>query len=408
MRVRIQKLICALLCVSLLTAFAAASGTRLPILMYHDITSDPAAVNSMTVTEERFRLDMEFLQQYGYTALLPTDLLDIRQGMQPMPDKPIMVTFDDGYLSNYTLAYPVLQQTGLKAALAVVAANIQTDDYATEDRHILTWGELRDMSESGVFEIGLHTYNLHNPQYAGMTAPDGIDGVQRLRGETQSAYSARVGSDLSIGLSLLRQYTGQQTVNYFSYPFGAYDSWMPPLLAANNVGVSTLTNPGVADLSGGLHRLPRYRIEMNRSVAELLQQTDTAVPALAKVEVNGVLTTLPAYNINGSNFVRVRDVAKLLAGTSSGFDVQWNQPQYRVELTSFASYTPLGSEGAPLPQQTLRVQSLTQPTVVDDKANLVAAYNIGGNTFYKLRSLGDLCGFLVDWDETSQTIVVIS
>ena len=137
-----------------------------------------------------------------------------------------------------------------------------------------------------------------------------------------------------------------------------------------------------------------------------LRQTDQAVPALAAVSVNGELAKLPAYYINGNNYVRVRDVAVLLGGTGSAFNVEWNSGKNRVELQSFTPYTPLGTENAPLSGETRTVQSITEPTVADSVPSMVAAYNVDGYTYYKLRSLGDLCGFAVDWDEESQTVIV--
>ena len=124
------------------------------------------------------------------------------------------------------------------------------------------------------------------------------------------------------------------------------------------------------------------------------------------VSVNGELAKLPAYYINGNNYVRVRDVAVLLGGTGSAFNVEWNSGKNRVELQSFTPYTPLGTENAPLSGETRTVQSITEPTVADSVPSMVAAYNVDGYTYYKLRSLGDLCGFAVDWDEESQTVIV--
>lgn len=403
----IQKSVLALLVAAILISFGTcgAAEIKVPILMYHDITDDLSQLNSMRVTSERFRLDMEFLQQFGYTALLPADLIAIRDGTQQMPDKPVMVTFDDGYRSNYDIAYPILQQTGMKAVVAVVAYNMREEDDADPQRSSLTWGEIREMSESGVFEIGSHTYNLHNPEYKGMLAPDGVDGVKRRKGESRSGYIARVGGDLKTSLDLIRQHTERQ-VNYFAYPFGAYDSWMQPLLEKEGIAVSVLTNRGTADLGKGLYSLPRYGITMNEPLARLLQQSGKAVPTTAAVSVNGVAGKLPAYNIGGSNYVRVRDTAVLLNGTEKGFDVQWNEAQQRVELQSCTVYTPIGTENLPLPDQSRQVKSVTEPTMADGAAHMVAAYNIDGYTYYKLRSLGELCGFEVDWDGESQTVLV--
>lgn len=405
-RKRIRRIVAgSLLAVCCLCSSAGAATSSLPILMYHDLTQDGSATNSMTVTVERFRLDMEFLKEFEYTAVLPADLVAIKQGIQEMPQKPVMVTFDDGYRSNYDWAYPVLQQTGMKAAIAVVAHNIKTQAESSETRHSMTWEELQEITSSGVVEVGLHTYNLHNPQYSGNTAPDGINGVMRLRGESQDAYRLRVGGDLQMGINMIEQYLGQK-VHYFCYPFGAYDSWMQPLLQENGISVSTLTNAGTASVASSLYNLPRYGIRMEKPVSSLLRQREKAIPSQAAVMVNGEQHTLIAYNIGGNNYVRVRDVAVLLKDTASGFDVQWNEPLHRVELASFTPYTPIGSENEPLPTGQRTVQSIIEPTAADGSLHMIAAFNIDGCTYYKLRSLGELCAFGVDWDEASHTVLI--
>ena len=403
---------------------AVSTGVKIPILTYHDLTRDPDDVDDMTVTDERFRLDMEFLKEFGYTPLLSADLVAIHKGAAAMPDKPVMITFDDGYWSNYSIAYPILQQTGMKAVISVIAHNMEGDAPVIEDtpgeeaaeaeepaaepvRRRLSWQEMYEMVSSGLVEIGSHTYNAHNPQYGGNSAPDGINGVMRQEGETFSEYCERIGTDLRASLDLITQRTGQKQVLYFAYPYGAYDSWMDKLLDENGVAVSVLSNNGAsADISVSLRNLLRYGIKMHTSVAQMLRQTDTAAPALASVSVNGKQTKLPAYNIDGSNYVRVRDAAVLLLGTESGFDVQWNEGLRRVELQSRTVYEPLGTENEPLPAGSRTTQSIVEPTVVDGVANMVAAYQMDGCTYYKLRSLGDLCGFQVDWNEETQTVEV--
>ena len=413
-------------------AAAASAGVKIPILTYHDLTRDPNDIDDMTVTDERFRLDMEFLKEFGYTPLLSADLVAIHEGAAAMPDKPVMITFDDGYWSNYSIAYPILQQTGMKAVISVIAHNMEgdapvimeddapviedtpgeeaaeADEPATEPvRRRLSWQEMYEMVSSGLVEIGSHTYNSHNPQYGGNSAPDGINGVMRQEGETFSEYCERIGTDLRASLDLITQRTGQEQVLYFAYPYGAYDSWMDKLLDENGVAVSVLSNNGAsADISVSLRNLSRYGIKMHTSIAQMLRQTDTAVPALASVSVNGTQTKLPAYNIDGNNYVRVRDVAVLLLGTESGFDVQWNEGLRRVELQSRTVYEPLGTENEPLPAGSRTTQSIVEPTVADGVANMVAAYQMDGCTYYKLRSLGDLCGFQVDWNEETQTVEV--
>ena len=387
--------------------FCAAVHTQtMPVLMYHDLTEDPAAVNSLTVTGERFRMDMEFLQAYGYTPLLPSELAALRKNGGALPSRPVMITFDDGYRSNYEIAYPILQQTGMKAVIAVLGGNVDRATAAGEPRGFMTWDELREMAESGLVEVGSHTYGLHNGQYGGSLVPDGINGVMRRRGESQRAYRARVGGDLRRSIDGIVQHTGQKQVCYFAYPFGAYDSWMQQMLEENGVSVSVVTKAGAAAPLVSLHKMPRYAVRMDQPVSALLRRADSAVPTLAAISVNGAQSRLPAYHVDGHHFVRVRDVAMLLRQTASGFDVQWNAGQRRVELTSFAAYTPLGTELQPLPQGTRRLQSLPTPTMVDGAAHMVASYQAEGVTYYKLRSLGELCGFAVDWNSEAHLVEV--
>ena len=78
--------------VSCISCSAANTASKVPILMYHNLTNDPSAVTSMTITGERFQEDMEYLEYNGYTPLLSSDLIDIRAGKEAMPERPVMIT----------------------------------------------------------------------------------------------------------------------------------------------------------------------------------------------------------------------------------------------------------------------------------------------------------------------------
>ena len=113
---------------------AETQSSSMPILMYHDLTQDPNKTSSMTVTDERFRLDMEFLESFGYTPLFPSEVEEIGEGKRSLPARPVMITFDDGYLSNYTLAFPILQKYRMKATIFVIGATMgNTEHYKDTD-----------------------------------------------------------------------------------------------------------------------------------------------------------------------------------------------------------------------------------------------------------------------------------
>ena len=145
-----QRSIAAAAAVLALTAGLAAGAAEtqsssMPILMYHDLTQDPNKTSSMTITDERFRLDMEFLESFGYTPLFPSEVEEIGEGKRSLPARPVMITFDDGYLSNYTIAAPILQQTGMKATVALIASHIKDADDTDTSRHSLNWDEVKSI-----------------------------------------------------------------------------------------------------------------------------------------------------------------------------------------------------------------------------------------------------------------------
>lgn len=381
-----------------------ANYTPFPILMYHHITTDPSETNNITITDERFRLDMEFLQQFGYTALLPADVIEIQEKKQSAPEKPVMVTFDDGYFSNYQYAYPILRDTGMKAVIAVIGSNIVTED--KENRMFLKWQELREMRESGIIEVGSHTYNLHNPQYYGAIAPDGVNGVKRQKGESKAAYEERVGADLAMSIQQITENTGQAPMNFFAFPYGEGDRWIQPLLEENNVRMSVQTWKGKAGLTGKLYNLPRYGVKMEQSLSDILQETKSAKSGKLTVSIDGQTAELPAYWIDGRSYVRAGDAACLLRDTSYAFQPQWDETTSQTEINTQTPYQPTGNENRSLSLFGSIAHSTVEPTVIDGVSHMAAAYDIGKERFFNLTSLGELCGFAAVWDENAQCMYI--
>lgn len=272
----IRRIGAALLAAILLTmaSSAMASGPnalRIPILMYHHVTDgDAVDCNSMTVTTDRLRKDLFFLQKEGYTALLPRDLIDILAGKRAMPRKPIMITFDDGYESNYTLAYPLLRANDMKATIALVVSKIRRAGQASKGIPFLTWEECREMAASGLVEFGSHTNALHNLDHGGTPHGNGHDGIQRLAHEKHPAYLKRVGNDLHASVLAIYRELGTYC-RYFSYPFGARDPWFDNLLEREGISVTTTTVQKTANLWRGTKNLPRLRVTMQTSLADFLQ-----------------------------------------------------------------------------------------------------------------------------------------
>lgn len=126
------------------------------------------------------------------------------------------------------------------------------------------------------------------------------------------------------------------------------------------------------------------------------------------ITVDGKTAEPEVYNIDGSNFFKLRDVAKLLDGTDSQFSVTYDDAARTVSATSGESYTPVGGELTRGSDSSSTCVKSTQTISVNGITREIDAYNIGGSNFFRLSDLGDLLGFGVSYDEASRTVVVDS
>lgn len=189
--------------------------TELPIVMYHHILKEQTRLNKYTISPQEFRQDMEYIKNGGYTPIFLTELVESTHGGAPLPSKPVVITFDDGYESFYEYIYPILKEYGYKAVFSVVGQ--YTDQYSEADDHHIryshcTWEQLKEMSDSGLVEIGNHSYNLH-------VNKNGRHGAKKKQGENVEAYEEVLKKDIGLMQERCYEYLGEYPT-VFTYPFG--------------------------------------------------------------------------------------------------------------------------------------------------------------------------------------------
>ena len=235
-------------------------GRKLPVLMYHHVVEDGQECNDMTVTVSRLREDLQWLRDSGYTTVLPRELA----AGDPLPEKPVLITFDDGYRSNYNLAFPIFQEFEAKMVISVM---VYMQDNAASD--FITWAMCREMIDSGLIEIGSHTYLLHNlDERGGSFDPEGVNGVQRKPDETAEAFQTRVLDDIQRSYDLIAEKL-EVSPTFFAYPFGLTEPDADELIR-ELFPVTAVTLPKTANLTGGLYDLPRHTVTMNKSLDSIL------------------------------------------------------------------------------------------------------------------------------------------
>lgn len=145
---------------AILTKYKTKSGRNIPILEYHvvrnNIPDDESAY--LYVTPETFKEQIGTIKNSGYNFITFEDLKSIDDGEIEMPKNPIIITFDDGYLNNYTNAYPILDELGVNATFFVSTANIREESVPFDENklYFMSWDQLAEMEKSDTIDIESH------------------------------------------------------------------------------------------------------------------------------------------------------------------------------------------------------------------------------------------------------------
>lgn len=155
----------------------------------------------------------------------------------------------------------------------------------------------------------------------------------------------------------------------------------------------------------------RYTITPNASAstaATLPQSTSVKIqPSTHVVTVDGERVDPQGYNINGYNFYKLRDIAYILNGTDSRFNVTWDGANNRIVLTDDAAYQEVGGEMTSSASTAIKNVSESDSTIVlDGKTLSLTGYRINGNNYYKIRDVGSALGFSVDFDPETEIVLI--
>lgn len=240
----------------LLVAFSAtgpAAGTasrartlEVPILMYHRIdvlrASLPPMTRALTVDPDAFAKQMSLLHAQGFHAITQAQLLAALEQGAPLPLRPVMITFDDGYRDVLWNAAPTLARLGMPATEYVITGRISGPDPS-----FLTWPELHALEAHGI-EIGSHT-------------------VRHAALPLLSSTAAR--HELVNSRRALERHLGHPVL-WFAYPYGAEDARVVPLVREAGYALAVTTQSGTMQSSTAPLELHRYEVLDTTTAADLL------------------------------------------------------------------------------------------------------------------------------------------
>ncbi len=186
-----------------------------PFLYYHSIASLPGNVAGVPPAE--FAAQMKYLYDAGFSAVSLDQFYAAYEGKEKLPRKPVVITFDDGYPDNYSIAFPILKQYNFTAAFFVVTG------YMEPGQGMLTWDQLREMQAYGM-TIGSHT----------------VDHLElsklSLAEQKNEIFQSKAKIESELGTS----------VDYFCYPNGKFNQTTLSLLRQAGYKLAVTTAPGTA------------------------------------------------------------------------------------------------------------------------------------------------------------------
>ena len=213
------------------------------VLNYHKIANEH---KSLSVTLDDFEQHMKWLQEYGFTCITPGQLYDFVANGADLPEKPVLITFDDGYKDNYTNAFPIMKKYGMKGTIFVVTGFLGVYD------NYLTWDQANELLEAG-FNIESHTYS-----HKSMTEASDEDITKELV-KSRQTIKEKLGIDS----------------DFMAYPTGTYNLHIAELVKESGYkGAFTIKYDNVSRDSNvyALERVPVFHTsETNKDFWERLQ-----------------------------------------------------------------------------------------------------------------------------------------
>lgn len=250
---------------------ASSDTVSVPIIMYHALTSKPSEISTYFIGVKTFENDLKYLKSNGYTAVTMTDLASfVSDPNGALPDKPVVLTFDDGYFNNHKYGTPLLKEHKMKAVISIIGSGSQTaslEECHAEEFSSLTWDQVGEMHDSGVWEIQNHTYWLHEitPQRKG---------AQLNNGESEEDYERALIADLSLMQGKILETTGTAP-NTFTWPFGAISDEADDALRALGFKATLSCYHGVNQIKKGdpksLFHLKRNLRTPTSTLSDLLE-----------------------------------------------------------------------------------------------------------------------------------------
>ncbi|RJG24026.1 polysaccharide deacetylase family protein [Paenibacillus thiaminolyticus] len=319
---------------------------QVAVLMYHQLVDQADKKKPHLLPVDQFEQQMKLLKERGFHVISMDEYVDFMTAGAAIPDNAVLLTFDDGYETFYTHAFPILQQFGYTATNFVIVASI--DNQTGKPK--LTWDQMREMKQAGM-SFYSHTYNSHRQGPINATGKEKpmlsrhLYLKDRDRIENDEEYIGRITGDLATAEKRLREELGN-TRRIVAFPYGAYNQDVLRVLNTLNIELSFTIKPGMTGRedrnafrfnAGTTKQTPEELIKLLSEGGYTKKKKDNEV----RVRINGKnanFTKKQPIREEEDILIPLRELCKMYS-----IEINWNNSQKTVALIT----TPVSEESPP-------------------------------------------------------------
>lgn len=250
------------------------AGIEMPVIMYHSVLKDTNLSGKYVITPVQLDDDLKHIENLGYTTVSMDTVISYVKNGTPIPEKPILLTFDDGCYNNYIYALEIIEAHNAHAVFCIVGE--YTDQYTQSDVANLTYGYMRwqdinELIKNPHAEVANHSYGFHSHS-------NGRNGSKRNSGEDSNEYREIFRKDTEKAQNCFISNTGFAPYIY-AYPFGAYSPESFDILKEMGFEATLSCNEGINVLTNNsecLYLLKRYNRPSGISSADFFAKIEAA------------------------------------------------------------------------------------------------------------------------------------
>ncbi|EEK70637.1 MULTISPECIES: polysaccharide deacetylase family protein [Bacillus cereus group] len=231
---------------------AASKQEKVPVLLYHHLLKGTEKENSevfknkgTTLAVEQFEKQIKYLADNNYRAITAKELEGFIKNKKNLPEKSVLITFDDASKSNYTYAYPILKKYNMHAISFVVTSKISDQEEKFDPNKIQALSKTEMVKMGDVFEFGSHTDSLHK--------------LEKGEAAVFNRNNVEIKNDILKSKDVLK-------TDYFSYPFGKYNDTIVKVLKDSKFQMAFVNSPGYATKESNILKVSRFVIKSDLDI----------------------------------------------------------------------------------------------------------------------------------------------